>query len=460
MLQGIRYKANPTSEQKLILSQWMGCARMIWNAKCDEHRYYSTFARKYYPIGTFAPIDQKASQFKSKELTPWLYGCPSQIIRNSAVNWYQTYQKFMKGICGKPKRKPKTDKGSIHLTRELFGFDEKGRLFIGTKTNNIGYLSFNKHRDHGIPNSIYIRKETGHYCVSFCFDDGNDCPVTTDKAHLSYLKGADRGWLEQRVIGVDRGVAIPAHGGSNELMFDFDESQKRNQLKQERNLKRYQRRMAKQVKTSNRRKRTKFRIARCCNKTANIRQDFCHKTSRTLVDSHAKVIVFENLNTASMTRKPKAKQDNNGQFLPNKAKAKAGLNKAILNSGWHYLESFTKYKADKAGKAVFKVSAAYTSQECASCGHIHPSNRKTQDVFHCQCCGHLDNADQNASLVIKKRAIDLILDSGTELSGKGISLLGIGRGASHKSRKGTSLRAIGNEASKKKRTAITSNVAA
>ena len=76
MLQGIRLKANPTDQQRLILSQWMGCARFIWNAKCDEHRYYSIYAKKYCSIGTFAPVDQKAAQFKSKELSPWLYHCP------------------------------------------------------------------------------------------------------------------------------------------------------------------------------------------------------------------------------------------------------------------------------------------------------------------------------------------------------------------------------------------------
>ena len=123
MLTGIKLRANPTSHQKLILSQWMGCARSIWNAKVEEERYYRTYARKYCTIGTYAPIDQTTSQFKSKELSPWLSECPSQILRNSAVNWYQTYQKFMSGKCGRPKRKPKTDKGSIYLTREVFRFD-------------------------------------------------------------------------------------------------------------------------------------------------------------------------------------------------------------------------------------------------------------------------------------------------------------------------------------------------
>lgn len=205
MLTGIKLRANPTSDQTLVLSQWMGCARSIWNAKVDEERYYRTFARKYYPIGTYAPIDQKTSQFKSKELTPWLYKCPSQIIRNSAVNWYQTYQKFMKGACGRPKRKPKTDRGSLYLTREVFRFDrcEDGnlRLFIGTKTNNIGYLSFKAHAKFEIPNSLYVRKERGQYYVSFCYENEKDeSELLSNAEHLAFLQGSTKEYLEEHTI--------------------------------------------------------------------------------------------------------------------------------------------------------------------------------------------------------------------------------------------------------------------
>ncbi len=147
---GIRLRAHPTPFQKLVISQWIGCARMIWNAEVAEELYYRTYAGKYCSIGTYAPIDQTYSQFKSKELTPWLSECPSQILRNSAHNWYQTSQNFMKGWCGRPQYKRKTNRESILLSRELFRFDrcEDGnlRLFIGTKTNNIGYLSFKAHR--------------------------------------------------------------------------------------------------------------------------------------------------------------------------------------------------------------------------------------------------------------------------------------------------------------------------
>ncbi|PKH04514.1 transposase, partial [Psychromonas sp. MB-3u-54] len=68
----------------------------------------------------------------------------------------------------------------------------------------------------------------------------------------------------------------------------------------------------------------------------------------------------------------------------------------------------------------FKIPAPYTSQECAKCDYTHPSNRKSQDLFVCGSCGNTDNADNNASLVIKNRAINLILDTGTVLSEKGV----------------------------------------
>lgn len=443
MLTGIRLKANPTSNQKMVLSQWMGCARSIWNAKVDEERYYRTFARKYYPIGTYAPIDQKTSQFKSKELTPWLSKCPSQIIRNSATNWYQTYHKFMKGICGRPKRKPKTDRGSIYLTREVFRFDrcEDGnlRLFIGTKTNNIGYLSFKAHSKFKNPNSLYVRKERGQYYVSFCYENGkSEDELSSNSEHLAFLQGSSKDYLEENTIGVDRGVAIPVHAGS--MTFDFCENQKKSMSKAERYIKRLQRKLARQAKGSNRRNKTKHRIATHHAKRANIRNDFAHKTSRSLVDSEAKVIVFEALKTSSMTRKPKAKQDEQGRYVSNKAKQKAGLNKSILNVGWHMIEAYSKYKSYQAGKAVFKVSAHYTSQECAKCDYTHPENRKSQDKFVCGNCGHTDNADNNASLVIKKRAINLILDTGTVLSDDGVlrAKSDSGRGGNRKTSRGKS----------------------
>ena len=453
MLMGIRFQALPTPEQRLTLSQWIGCARVIWNAKCDEHRYYTTFARKYLPVGTYAPVDQKYSQFKDKELTPWLSQCPSQILRNSAVNWYKTYNNFIKGKCGKPRRKKKHDNISIHLTRELFEFqlypDGVTRLFIGTKSNNIGFLVLKTHRKFKEPKSIRVKKKNGRYWVSFCYDDPIDeSELKTKQEHLDVLQTRTTQELENMVEAIDRGTCCPAQ--TTDASYDFSPEQKKSLQREERKRKRLQKAMHRGEKGSNRRQKKKWRIARSYEKQANIREDFNHKTSKKLV-KNASVLIFEALKTKQMTKRPKAKVDEQtGRFLPNGAKRKTGLNKAILSVGWHQLEKFTEYKAHRASKVVFKVSAYQSSQECADCGHTHPDNRKRRELFVCLGCGHRENADVNAAKVLKKRAINLIQDSGTELSQRGVLRRDTGRGANEKTQTAEAVGAHGCESSKKK----------
>lgn len=435
MLTGIRLQANPTPAQKKRLSQWMGCARYIWNAKCrtDKEQRLALAGEGKYPA-----INQTYSQYKSKEETPWLYDCPSVLLRNSVANWYNTYQNFFKKRCGRPQHKKKDGSGSIHLTSELFLFEEDAfgnlKLWIGGKKHKIGCLALTKHRKFAVPNSIYIKKKYNRYWVSFCYDDNQALSeqILDDQQHLFALQLTSKEHLESHTVGVDRGVARPVQTSSApDDFFDLSEAEKANKKRLERQLRRYQKKLSRQQKGSNRRHATKMRLSRRHERIANIRKNFCHQTSRKLVDKEStKVIVFEALGTKRMTKKPKAKQDANGKWLKNNARAKAGLNRAILDKNWHLLETFTKYKAYKQGKAFFKVSPHYTSQECGVCHHIHPQNRVSQSRFLCTKCGHTDNADHNAAQNIKQRAIQLILHPGTGLSKQGVlSARDIGRGA-------------------------------
>jgi putative transposase len=174
MLTGIKLKSNTTPRQKVILSRWMASARFIWNAKCEKNDYLSKFSMRYMPIGNYPPIDQTYSQCKT-ELSSWLFECPSQILRNSASNWFQTYQNYQKGPCRKPRKKRKTDTSSVHLTKELFKFEKRDdgvtRLFIGTKKNNPGCLSIKINSPYKTPNLLMISRKNGAYQVSFCDED-------------------------------------------------------------------------------------------------------------------------------------------------------------------------------------------------------------------------------------------------------------------------------------------------
>lgn len=433
MLTGIRYKATPTDHQARTLAQWIGCARMIWNAKCDEDRYLRAFARKYLPVGTYPKPDKAYSQYKT-ELTPWLKECPSQILRNSATIWAQTYQDFFKGRCGRPQPKNRIRGNYIWLTRELFQLaKEDGRwvLRIGTKKNDLGELKVKWHRKpraDRLPNSIWIRVAHGRWSVSFSYDDGKlDDNHLTNVEHLRWLRRCSVDQLESLITPLDRGVARPVQ--THDATYTVDNTALRKQRGREKYLKRCQRKLARQKKGSNRRKQTLARVAKIHQKTASVRDDFLHKTSRAVVDS-AKVIVLEDLKLANMTKRAAPVPGvAPGCWLANGARAKSGLNKALLGVGLNRLETYIDYKAYRQNKPVFKVNPVNTSRECAACGHTHPENRRTQATFRCLHCGHADNADRNAALVIRQRAIRLILHSGTELAGSKKNVLRPGANA-------------------------------
>ena len=116
-----------------------------------------------------------------------------------------------------------------------------------------------------------------------------------------------------------------------------------------------------------------------------------HQASRTLADT-AHTVVVEDLNTKDMTASAKGTKEEPGTNV----KAKAGLNRAILASGWGQLERKLAYKAGH----VVKVDPAYTSQTCSRCGHVGKANRPSQAVFACQACGWALNADHNAAINI------------------------------------------------------------
>ena len=57
------------------------------------------------------------------------------------------------------------------------------------------------------------------------------------------------------------------------------------------------------------------------------------------------------------------------------------------------------------GMAFLEVEPDYSSQTCPVCGHIDAKSRSGKQ-FRCTLCGHTDDADHNASVILKNRATD------------------------------------------------------
>ena len=75
-------------------------------------------------------------------------------------------------------------------------------------------------------------------------------------------------------------------------------------------------------------------------------------------------------------------------------RAKAGLNREILRSGWGLL---VRRLEDKARGRVEKIKPHFTSQRCSACGHVDANSRESQARFACTACGYACNADVNAA---------------------------------------------------------------
>jgi putative transposase len=112
------------------------------------------------------------------------------------------------------------------------------------------------------------------------------------------------------------------------------------------------------------------------------------------------VIVFEDLQTANLTKRPKAKQDEEtGQYLPNGTAAKAGLNKSILDAGWSTFTEMTRVKAAWAGRTVLFVNPFMTSQLCSGCGAM--VKKDLSERWHsCECGTELDRDTNSAKLIL------------------------------------------------------------
>ena len=157
-------------------------------------------------------------------------------------------------------------------------------------------------------------------------------------------------------------------------------------------LRRLQRTLARAKRGSNRRGRVKHAIARLRARETDRRKDWAEKMS-TGIARRFDVIRVEDLKIGGMTRSAKGTRESPGRNV----RAKAGLNRAILGSGWGQL---VRRLQDKAPGRVQKINPAFTSQRCSACGRVDRDSRQSQAVFRCTACGFACHADVNAAINI------------------------------------------------------------
>src|ERR1700736_1101775 len=141
------------------------------------------------------------------------------------------------------------------------------------------------------------------------------------------------------------------------------------------------------------------RLARAKEREANARRDGLHKVALDMVRRYD-VLALERLAVRSMVRSARGTVDEPGKNV----RAKAGLNRSLLDAGFGILATLIREKAEYAARVVVRVDAKYTSQTCATCGHVARESREGP-CFVCVRCGHQDDADVNAARNILARGV-------------------------------------------------------
>jgi transposase len=186
------------------------------------------------------------------------------------------------------------------------------------------------------------------------------------------------------VVGIDCGVTVSAALSTGDLLHAPGLT-----AREEGRMRRLERKVARARSGSERRKRVRLTIARLHARETDRRKDRVEKVSTDLA-RRFDVIRVEDLQIGNMIRSAKGTREDPGRNV----RAKAGLNRQILRSGWGLL---LRRLEEKAPGRVKRIRPVFTSQRCSACGHVDANSRESQARFACTACDFVNNADVNAA---------------------------------------------------------------
>ena len=385
MRKTFKYRLYPdeATEQKLYWT--LTRCRELYNAALSERRDAYTYAGKsvtYYQQQNDLPEIKAEIRVEYQEIA-------AHVLQDVLRRLDRAFQAFFRRVKngenpGYPRFQGRhryasftyPDGAGWKLTIKEQGKQLKG-VFHLTK---IGQARVRLHRPlEGKIKTVTIKREVDEWYVTF------SCEVDEpEKLPVSYED-----------VGIDLGVSHLATLSNGEMI-----EHPRYYRKAQKVLERRQQALSRKKCGSQRREKARQAIAKAHRKIARQRRDFQHKTAKKLVDRY-QILVFEDIQTGNLTRKPKPKQDEYGKSLPNGASAKGGLNTSILDAGWGSFVAICTVKAAWAGRTIIKVDPKFTSQMCSRCGQVH--KKDLSERWHsCDCGAELDR-DVNAAINILER---------------------------------------------------------
>jgi putative transposase len=363
-----QYRFYPTDQQQQSLAQLFGCVRVVWNdalAICKQ-------AEKLPSNNDLQKL--VITQAKKTIEREWLSDVSNIPLQQSVADLGVAYKNFFDSLKGKrkgkkigrPKFKKKINRQSARF--RIGGFSIKnGSVYLA----KIGEVSPIWSRElPSAPSSVTVIKDCANrYFLSFVVEIE---PINVDAKNQS--------------VGIDLGIKTFA------FMSNGEKAESPNYSKLDKRLRRKQKQLARQLKDSKRRNKTRIQIAKLHNKIADTRKDFLHKLS-TKVVSENQTIILEDLNVSGMIKNRK-------------------LSRVISQQGWREFRSLCEAKSQKYSREFVVINRwEPTSQVCSECGYKWGKLDLKIRSVQCLNCGTEHDRDENAAKNINKVGIGHCHDS-------------------------------------------------
>ncbi|MGW8433914.1 RNA-guided endonuclease InsQ/TnpB family protein [Nocardiopsis sp. NPDC055551] len=371
MLTGRRYRLALTDAQAAMCTEFGDLCRAVWNTALDQRRQYvDRYTRGRQ--GPFCGYHLQAAQLaEAKTEEAWLKAAPSHVLQQTLKDLDRACRE--KGTFNVRWRAKYRWRPSFRFPAgNLITVEKLNRKWVRAKLPKLGWVRLRSSRPiGGTIRSATVSRKGGHWFVSFLVEDG----LFTPEHHPG------------TPVGVDRGVKVAATLSTGE----FHDRPYLTPGEKARHL-RLQRKLSQRKKGSANRAKTLQALGSIATRAVDRRADFCGRLAHQLTTRHS-VVVLESLRTTDMTASAKGFLEAPGKQV----RQKSGLNRAILDKGWHRLELALRNSARRTGTRIVLVDPAYTSQTCYRCKVVDANSRKSQAEFVCTSCAHTDHADVNAA---------------------------------------------------------------
>jgi putative transposase len=387
-LYGLKLRIYPSVKQQELFNQILGIARFSYNFYLNEkiEIYQNTGETLNYTT-----FKKSFNQMKDHPLFDWLKIADKFAIENALMEVDTAFKNFFEGRARFPKKRKKHKAKQSYTTNSTNNNIKLDMQKFTVLLPKVGKVSFRINRKqkqlvedtNGVIKSATVsRCSNGQHFVSIKMEE------VVDIKKKPLVKEIE----DKEIIGVDLGLThflITSNGKK----IDNPRHYQRALVK----LANLQRKLSKMQKGSNNYKKQKKEIARLHTKVKNMRHDFLHKVSRSLINEN-QVIVLEDLNVKGMIKNRK-------------------LAKSVQDVGWGLFKTFLSYKAEWDYKDVVFVDRFFpSSKNCNGCKSKNTLLSLNDREWVCPSCGCKHDRDINAAQNIKEEGIRLLKEEQKEIA--------------------------------------------